>query len=195
MLCCACYKICTSRFTNCAACREICSTSRFTKCCACRKVCTKCSACHEICTLRFTKCCACHEICTSRFTKCCACHKIWSTKYCACHEICKQATCPKVTIHCTCHGIRAPRRSRSYPKCWGCHELSAFRSRTARSLAPVTKKLSLELIQSTRFPLCLPRKVTMSENAHGATTRASRDKHPPRPPRFCELAQSTCREA
>ena len=37
---------------------------------------TKCCACHEICTSRFTKCYACHEICAWRFTKRCACHKI-----------------------------------------------------------------------------------------------------------------------
>ena len=37
---------------------------------------SKCCACHEICTVRFTKCRACHEIFTSRFTKCCACHKV-----------------------------------------------------------------------------------------------------------------------
>ena len=129
--------MCTSRFTKCCARHEIC-TSRFTKC----------RACHEICTSRFTKCCACevhkvlcmtrnlhfevhkvlclsrnlhfevhslprklHEMCTSRFTKCCA-----------CHEICKRATCPKATIHCTCHKIRAPRGSRPYAKCCTCHK-------------------------------------------------------------------------
>ena len=36
---------------------------------------TKCCACHEICTSRFTACCTCYEFCTSSCTKCCACKK------------------------------------------------------------------------------------------------------------------------
>ena len=47
-----------------------------------------------------------------------------------------------------------------------------FEVKQLRSLAPVTKKSTLER-QNTRFPLRLPRKVTtMCENAHGTTTRA-----------------------
>ena len=53
-------------------------TSRFTKCCACHEICTHKVRrlprnlhfeVHKVSTPRFTKCCTCHEICTSRITK------------------------------------------------------------------------------------------------------------------------------
>ena len=68
--------------------------------------------CHEICSSRSTKYCTCHEICTSR-----------STKYCARHNFRKRTTCAKVTIHRTCHKIRARRRLPPCPKCCACHEI------------------------------------------------------------------------
>ena len=112
--------------------------------------------------------CACHEICTLRFTKCCA----W-------HEICKRATCPKVTIHCTCQEIGAPRRSPPCSKCCACHEICIYKA------APIPcachEKSTLDH-QSTRFPLCLPRKVTTrSENARGTTRRVQSRQAPPAP--------------
>ena len=67
------------------------------------------------------------RICPSRFTKCCLPRNVHSEVHKACHEICKRATSPKVTIHCTRHKIRAPRRSQPCPKCYIPATKSAFR--------------------------------------------------------------------
>ena len=110
-----------------------------------RKICTsnKYCACNEICTSRSTQRCACQEICTSRSTKRCACHEIRTqgssaptpSRYrvlrlqrgCSSRftsrvfardflRVLKQATCPKVSVHYTCHEIRARRRPPPRPQ-------------------------------------------------------------------------------
>ena len=79
-----------------------------------------------------------------------------STKYCACHV--QTSHVSKVTIHCTCHEIRARRRSPPCPKCCTGHH------------------------QSTRFPLRLPQKMTIvSEHARDTTTRAQSRQAPTAP--------------
>ena len=165
---CACHEICTSRFTKCCACHEIC-TSRFTKYCAC----------HGICTSRFTKFCACHEICTSRFTKCCA-----------CHEICKRATSSR--SHDSLHLSRNSElvEDHHHVQSAALATKSAFPSKAAPIPCTCHEKSTLDH-QNTRFPLHPPRKVTtMSENAHGTTTRAQSLEAPAAPTRFREPAQS-----
>ena len=48
----------------------------------------------------------------------------------------KRATCPKVTVHCTGHEIRARRRPPPCPKYRACHEII---DNAPRSPAPITK--------------------------------------------------------
>ena len=62
---------------------------------------------------------------------------------------------------------------------------SALRSKTAPIPCTCHEKSTLDH-QITRFPV-----TTMSENACSATTRAQ-SRHPPRPTKFCEPAQSKC---
>ena len=160
-------------------------TSRFTKCCAC----------HKICTSRFTKYCACHEICTSRFTKCCACYVNLhfevqsatpatksvlqgpqSIRYCSCHL-------PHVEkSRCTAPVTKSERvEDHHHVHSAASATKSALQSKPLRSLASVTKS-RLWTTKSTRFPLHLPRKVTtMSQNAHGTTTRAQSRQAPAAP--------------
>ena len=75
------------------------------------------------------------------------------------------------THDCTCHEIRARRRSPPCPKYCTCHENCTSKKNSSDPLH-LSRKVDFGA-PNTRFPLCLPRKVTtMYENAHGATTRA-----------------------
>ena len=75
----------------------------------------------------------------------------------------KRPTCPKVTIHCTCHEIQSAAPATE----------SAFQSNAGPIPCACHEKSALDH-QNMRFPLRLPRKVTtMSENAHGTTAESA----------------------
>ena len=166
------FPLATQHFYSFVSCHEICA-SRFTKGCAR----------HEICASRFTKCCACHEICASRFTKCCDCQEISTsrfTKCCACHEICASRSQSAVPGTKSANGPHV-QKSRVTALVTKSERLDAFRSKTLRSFAPVTKS-RLWTAKARGFPTM--RAAPQRERA--------RDKHPLQPPRFCERAQSKC---
>ena len=112
---------------------------------------------------RFTKCCACHEICTSRFTSCSPASAFRNRKRYAQDGKTKlathffqesdQATLSKVP--CTCHEIRAHQRPSHSPK--GCvGTKSAHRSRNGFDLLHLPRKVNLSATKGMRIPLCLP---------------------------------------
>ena len=170
--------ICASRSTKYCVCHEICSL-RFTMCCAC----------HAICTSRSAKCCSCHEIWSSSAAPATN-SALWSSSVLWGSQTAAPATKSTLqdspaaalqlrfaartlpttpsryqnaafardnSLH--CHEIWAHRRSPPCPKCCACHEICISKYNT-------TESWNLDR-QSTRFPLCLPRKViTISENDH-----------------------------
>ena len=90
----------------------------------------------------------------------------------------KPATCRKVTIHCACHEISG--EDHHHVQSAAHATKSARRSKTAPIPYPCREKWILD--HQSRFPLRLPRKVTaMSENAHGAATRAQSREAPAAP--------------
>ena len=81
------------------------------------------------------------------------------------------------TKRATCHEIRVPRRSPPCPKCCTCHEICISKYNRSDPSRP-SRKVDFAPPKH-KVPLRLPRKViTMSENVHGATTRAQSREAP-----------------
>ena len=135
--------------------------------------------CYKICTSRFTKCRACHEICTSRLTiqvlrrphfdvhKMLCLPRKWQTSHMSkSHDslhLSRNQSSSKITaiVQSAVPATKAVFRSKAAPIPCTCHEKSTLDQ------------------ENTRFPSCLPRKVsTMCENVHGATTRAQSRQAP-----------------
>ena len=93
-----------------------------------------------------------------------------SQKCCACHEACKQATCPKVTLHCACHEIRARVEDHHRAlKCRTCHEIC---------ISKYHRSDPLRLLRKVDFAPPTRKVTTISENVRGTTTRAQSRQAP-----------------
>ena len=90
-----------------------------------------------------------------------------------------RATCPKATIHYTCHQIRAPRRSPPWPKYCTCHEICTSKQSRSDPLH-LSRKIRLWTTKTRGLPCACHEKSPPCRKMRTAPQRErSRWKHPP----------------